>query len=138
MKFKIALISNYIVAALLFAFGLTYMFKLTFMPYHAEALEASWESIEASTQVLILALMRAVAGGFLASGLAIAILQFQFKKNPLAWIPITILSIGLAAATGSLYATYTVNTATEANAPFGLVVLCVALLLTAYILQRKK
>ena len=44
------------------------------MPYHSLALAKSWSEIEANTQTLILALMRVAGGGFISTGIAIAIL----------------------------------------------------------------
>lgn len=60
---KIGNISNYLAALMLLALGMVYLFKNSFMPYHSEALSLDWYEVESRTQILILALMKAVAGG---------------------------------------------------------------------------
>lgn len=55
---------NFIVGAIWIVFGFVYLFKESFMPYHAVALSSSWEELNPAFQTLILALMRAAGGGF--------------------------------------------------------------------------
>jgi hypothetical protein len=43
-------------------FGLTYLLRIPFMPYHGVALEREWDALPTAFQTLVLALMRAVAG----------------------------------------------------------------------------
>lgn len=84
MNEKIARLANYMAAFLLLLFGILYLFKSSFMPYHGEALACNWEEIASGNQILILALMRTVAGGYLAVALTIVILQKnlqQIKQN---------------------------------------------------------
>ncbi len=66
---------NYIVGAIWIVFGLVYLFKDSFMSYHAVALSSSWEELNPAFQTLILALMRAAGGGFFLAGIMIIILQ---------------------------------------------------------------
>lgn len=40
-------------------FGLTYLLRRQFMPYHGVALEREWDALPYALQTLILALMRA-------------------------------------------------------------------------------
>ncbi len=48
------------------AFGLMYLLRPEFMPYHAGAVVMSWAEVPRAFQVLILGLMRAAAGAWLA------------------------------------------------------------------------
>lgn len=72
MKNKIGSISNYLVGILLGGFGLTYLFKDSFMPYHRAAVSIPWNKLDINIQFLILALMRAVSGGFILAALLIS------------------------------------------------------------------
>jgi hypothetical protein len=47
-------------------FGLVYLLRKQFMPYHRVALGQEWAEVPRPVQVLTLALMRAVAGATLA------------------------------------------------------------------------
>ena len=70
----ISFISYSLVALVSILFGLIYLIRNEFMPYHSKAIGSSWSDVERNLQVLIIALMRAAGGGFLATGLAILIL----------------------------------------------------------------
>lgn len=50
MNEKIGNISNYLAAIILLTFGIIYLFKNSFMPYHSEALSLEWNEVESSTQ----------------------------------------------------------------------------------------
>ena len=63
-----------IVAAISLIFGLIYLTRTQFMPYHSLALAKSWFEVEPNTQTLILALMRVAGVGFLATGMTILVL----------------------------------------------------------------
>ena len=54
--------------------GTIYLFRPTFMPYHAVALGKEWAELDAATQALIKALMEVAAGGWLALGTLILLL----------------------------------------------------------------
>lgn len=54
--------------------GTIYLFRPTFMPYHAVALGKEWAELDAATQVLIKALMEVAAGGWLTLGALLLLL----------------------------------------------------------------
>ncbi|TPV96714.1 MAG: hypothetical protein B7733_03275 [Myxococcales bacterium FL481] len=54
--------------------GAIYVFRPTFMPYHAVALGKEWEQLDGATRVLIKALMEVAGGGWLALGALLVIL----------------------------------------------------------------
>ena len=64
------------------------------MPYHSQAVERPWEEVDHGMQILLIVFMRAVAGGFMAVALAIILLQRQFDKTKLDWIPGIIFIVG--------------------------------------------
>ena len=115
----ISFISYSCVALVSILFGLIYLTRNQFMPYHAEALSLSWSELSENMQVLILALMRAAGGGFLATGLAIFILLIiPFKVGDKWTITIyAIPAISLCTSLGTLYATLLVKTKTPGKPP---------------------
>lgn len=120
MNEKIARMANYMAAFLLLLFGILYLFKGSFMPYHGEALACNWEEIASGNQILILALMRTVAGGYLAVALTIVILQKKFTTNKTKWIPLLLFGAGVIVSITSVYATLLVRFYTPGNPPTAL------------------
>ncbi|MFU8844691.1 MAG: hypothetical protein ACNA7V_12890 [Bacteroidales bacterium] len=137
MNKRIGSIINYISALPLLAFGLTYLLKDSFMPYHSEAVSLQWEEVDKNIQFLILALMRAVSGGMILAGFIIIWLQIKFNKSKLKWIPSLILLSGTIVGLTTLYATIIVITNTPGNPPTVLVIACMAGLLIGWIFNRK-
>lgn len=129
---RIASISNYLSAVLLLLFGVVYGMKSSFMPYHAEALGCGWEEIDGATQLLILALMRCVAGGYLAVAVGVVVMQYLFNRlkiKSLAWL---IFISGWIVTGFSVYATVLVRIYTPGKPPtalaiFGLLLFVVGL-----------
>ena len=97
------------------------------MPYHAEALEMSWSELSENMRVLILALMRAAGGGFLATGLAIFVLLIVPFRAGNTWSIYTIPAISICTSIGTLYATLLVKTKTPGTPPVVLSFLALAL-----------
>jgi hypothetical protein len=129
----ISFISYSCVALVSILFGLIYLLRNQFMPYHAEALSLSWSELEENMQVLILALMRAVGGGFLATGLAILVLLIIPFKTGNTWSIYTIPAISLCISIGTLYATLLVKTKTPGKPPIVLSILALALTIIGFI-----
>jgi hypothetical protein len=117
------------------AFGIVYLVRPEFMPYHSVAVGMPWVAVAPSFQVLILALMRAVGGACLA----LAILQWMLLLIPFrqgaAWATWAIAVSGLVMCAGSLYAMMLVAQHTPATPPWiapaaGAVLLVVGLVLS--------
>ena len=103
------------------------------MPYHGEALGLSWSELEPKKQVLILALMRAGGGGFLATGLTILILLVIPYRAGETWSIYGIPLISLCISSGTLYATWLVKTKTPGNPPIKLSWLALLLTIMGFI-----
>ena len=129
----IAFISYGLVALISIVFALIYLIKNQFMPYHTEAIGLSWSDLEANLQVLILALMRAAGGGFLATGLAMLILLIIPGIASDTWSIYAIPSIGLCTSSGALYATWLVKSRTPGNPPIILSLLTLILTVIGFI-----
>ena len=93
--------------------------------------------VEQSIQALILALMRAVSGGFIVSAVAIVFLQTKFNKTRLPWIPLLILIIGLIIEATTIYATQLVKINTPGDPPTYLAYIAIGLLVIGYIVNLK-
>lgn len=102
----------------LMVFGLTYMLRTRFMPYHGQALRQEWHALSSPLQGLILALMRATAGGCLtAAFFATLILWTPFRQGE-AWAIWTLPIGGLIMSASALYAMRLVTRNTSAKPPF--------------------
>jgi hypothetical protein len=117
------------------AFGVVYLVKPEFMPYHSVAVGMPWAAVAPSFQVLILALMRAVGGACLAFAvLQLTLLLIPFRQGA-AWATWAIAVSGLVMCAGTLYAMMLVAQNTPATPPWiaptaGAVLLVVALVLS--------
>ena len=109
--------TTYAGASILLGFGLIYLFKNSFMPYHSEAVSQKWADLQPATRFLVLALMRATSGGFIATAVAIIFLQNKLQENRLTWIPNLILILGTISMACSLYAIILVSANTPGRPP---------------------
>jgi hypothetical protein len=133
---QIASFVCYITATLIaFSFSFIYLFRKEFMPYHSDAVEHEWQEIDKKYQTLILALMRAVGGGWLACGISILfLLVFPFRSQAL-WALIALPLIGFSIGGTALYATLYVRNNTKASPPVNLVIAIMMLLGIGFILS---
>jgi hypothetical protein len=119
----------------LIIFGVVYLTRSAFMPYHAVAVGQSWPEVDPAFQVLILALMRVAGGGFLAAAVAMGILLFKPFRQGRRWAYWAIPAVGLISTLSSLYATAYVTWNTPASPPWIAAGLGVLLLCTGFILS---
>lgn len=138
MRKNIGAISNYLAGLILLTMGLIYLFKNSFMPYHRDAVSMHWSELSVGTQFLILALMRATAGGYLAVAVMIIVLQKRFSTTPLKWIPIVILITGFIISLTSIYATLLVRFNSPGKPPTLLAIIGLVLLIVGYLNNRKE
>lgn len=137
MNKKLGTYLTYISALMLLGTGVVYCFKDSFMPYHRDAVALNWNEIDIHFQSLILALMRATAGGFIAIALGLFYLQYKFSKLKLAWMPNLILMMGLVTSIFSLYATIIVRTHTDSKPPTLFISTGIVIHLIGYFFNRK-
>ena len=130
-------ILNFLFSAILLVFGIIYLFRPSFMPYHGDAVMLDWYDVDQNIQYLILALMRAVSGGFIIGAVAIAILQLKFNKDQSVWIASLILIIGLIVEFTTIYATFLVRIYTPGKPPTYIAYIAILLLVLGYIFNLK-
>ena len=117
-RMKIAFGCHLLATLIVAAFGVTYLFRSEFMPYHSFAVGMPWTDVGPSFQVLILALMRALGGTCLAVVLLELILLFVPFRQGVVWARWAIPAGGLVLSAGALYAMFYVGLNTPATPPW--------------------
>ena len=119
-------------------FGIVYLVRPEFMPYHSVAVGLRWAAVDPSFQMLILALMRAVG----SACLALAILDWTLLLIPFRqgarWATWAIAASGLVTCAGSLYAMMLVAMNTPATPPWIGPVLGAVLLVAGLVLSLER
>ena len=123
-----------LVGLLGFVFAYIYLIRPEFMPYHADAVGASWNEIDASIKVLIIALMRVSGGGWLATSLSITLLLIARIKFQKIYFGFALVLVGLGGLIPTLYATLYVRANSPAVPPWmaaagGILILIMALVM---------
>lgn len=114
----IAFACNLAAVLLLAAFGITYLTRREFMPYHAVALGKSWAEVGPPVRVLVLALMKALGGLCLTVALLqLALLLLPFRQG-VAWSLWVVPAAGLSVSAASLYGMSLVARDTPASPPW--------------------
>ena len=85
-------------------FGVRYLVTRQFMPYHAAVAGKAWKDIEPGVQTIILGMLKILAGGFLAYGIALLWLLIPLAQKQ-AWAPWAVITITLASVLPSVYVT---------------------------------
>jgi hypothetical protein len=117
------------------AFGLTYLLRSEFMPYHALAVGAPWAQVPHGYQVLILALMRIAGGGFVALAVALACLLAGPFRDGAAWARVAIPAAGTIASGGALYGTLYVRANSDGRPPWAIVAGFMVLIAVAFVMS---
>ncbi len=100
------------------ALGAIYLFRPTFMPYHAVALGKDWAELDAATQALIKALMEVAGGGWLALGtLLLFLVAFPIRRGE-RWARWAAPTASLLFYVPTLLATLSVFQQTPASPPW--------------------
>ena len=98
--------------------GAIYLFRPTFMPYHAVALGKDWAELDAATQALIKALMEVAGGGWLALGtLLLFLVAFPIRRGE-RWARWAAPTASLLFYVPTLLATLSVLQQTPASPPW--------------------
>jgi hypothetical protein len=83
-------------------FGVRYMRRDAFLPYHAAVAGKSWPELDPGVQVVILGMLRIIGGGFVTLGVTLLWLYFALHEGA-RWAPWAILTISAAALGPMLY-----------------------------------
>jgi hypothetical protein len=118
LRKKAAGLSYGITAVVSLILGGVYLFKQSFMPYHADALSRSWSEVEAANQVLISALMTVSGGGWFTIGMVILILLAFPFRNDRKWALYALPAFILLFYLPNLWATLSVLQNTPGSPPW--------------------
>lgn len=131
---KIALASYGIAALASFGFGLVYLTRSEFMPYHADAVSRTWSQVDPAMQTLLTALMQVSGGGWLGTAVALLILVVQGYRTGAAWVRWAIPVVGFCCCLPTLYASMTVWLTTPATPPWSVGAVAGFLLIAGYLI----
>jgi len=134
-KMKLSFVCYLLSIFILAAFGVSYLLRSEFMPYHSVAVGMPWSEVSPSFQILILALMKALGGMCLAVALSEFILLYLPFRQGVVWVRWLIPSVGLISCSATLYAMIYVASNTAASPPIGIVLVAVVLLVSGLIIS---
>lgn len=117
-----------IVSLFSFVFGIIYITRDKFMPYHEVALNKTWEDLEKNQQTLLLALMRVAGSGFIGSSVITIFLIYIYHLYPTNIILLITPIPCLCMSFGSFLATTMVSQKTPTKPPLKLTILSFSLL----------
>jgi hypothetical protein len=99
---NLALAAVLLVALAGILFGVRYMRRDAFLPYHAAVAGKSWPELDPGVQVVILGMLRIIGGGFATLGVTLLWLCFALHEGA-RWAPWAILTISSLALGPMLY-----------------------------------
>lgn len=138
MKQKIGFISYYLTVILIILFGGLYMFKPSFMPYHAEIVHLNWNEIPDTEQILVRALMIAVGGVTISVGIILGMFIMKFQRTKIQWVSNYVMTSGIIANILIAIAPIFVVIKSDSVPPLYFPVVLVALLIVGNILTKQK
>jgi hypothetical protein len=99
-------------------FGLVYLFRSEFMPYHARAVGSEWVRLEPRMQALLVGFLKATGGSLLGGSVAGGfILLFAFRRDA-RWAVWAVPLAGLLTSLSTLWASLYVQHHTSATTPW--------------------
>ena len=123
-------------ALMIFAAGVTYLFRSEFMPFHSLAVGQSWQALPPGVQALVLTLMKAVGAAYVAISFSfLALLAVPFRQGA-GWSNLLLLLLGLLVAIGSFNAMAFLAAATRTSQPVLGPIAVGALCVAAFLLAR--
>jgi hypothetical protein len=99
---NLALAAMLLVALAGIVFGVRYMRRDAFLPYHAAVTGKSWVELDPGVQVVILGMLRIIGGGFVTLGVTLLWLCPALHEGA-RWAPWAILTISAVALGPMLY-----------------------------------
>jgi hypothetical protein len=99
---NLALAAVLFVALACIVFGVRYMRRDAFLPYHAAVAGKSWAELDPGVQVVILGMLKIIGGGFATFGVTLLWLCFALHGGA-RWAPWAILIVSAAALGPMLY-----------------------------------
>jgi hypothetical protein len=98
--------------------GLLYVTATECMPYHADALGASWAELPPNYQGFLLGVLKAMGAGSVAASLALLVLLLVPFRRGQAWARWAVPLVGVVFTGLTLYASATIAMRTPASPPW--------------------
>jgi hypothetical protein len=83
-------------------FGVRYMRREKYLPYHADVAGKSWNELDPGVQIIILGMLKIIGGGFVTLGVTLLWLCFALHEGA-RWAPWAILTISAVELGPMLY-----------------------------------
>ena len=99
---NLALVPLLLVALAVILFGVRYMRREAFLPYHSAVAGKSWSELDAGVQQIVLGMLKIIGGGFATLGVTLLWLCFALYEG-VRWAPWAILTVSAAALVPMLY-----------------------------------
>lgn len=126
---KIAFTCYLIIGVVSVLFGLVYLFRSEFMPYHSQAIGMRWEMLAPHLQILMLGFVRMGGAGMLTTGLTVIILLLIPFRRGEVWVLWALPTLCFLFHVPIFLATLNINNNTPAESPWLvsmlLLILCV-------------
>jgi hypothetical protein len=104
----LALAAVLLVALGAILFGVRYMCREDYLPYHAAVAGKPFVDLDPGVQVIILGMLKIIGGGFVTLGVALLWLCFALHKGA-GWAPWAILSVSAVSLGPMLYVAVTLR-----------------------------
>ena len=98
----LALAAVLLVALAGILFGVRYMRREEYLPYHAAVAGKSWNELDPGVQVVVLGMLKIVGAGFVTLGVTLLWLCFALHEGA-RWAPWAILTVSAVALGPMLY-----------------------------------
>jgi hypothetical protein len=134
-RMKVAFGCYFLAGLLLIGFGVVYLFRHEFMPYHSVAVGLPWADVPPNFQILILALMKAVGGATIGVALALYIVLLVPFREGARWALWAAPTLGLVESAAAFYPMSYVALHTTASPPLWAPAIGVLLIVVALVLS---
>lgn len=135
---KSGLVAYYLAAILTILFGGMYMFKPSFMPYHADIAGMGWDEFSSPVRALIRALMIATGGATISIGLMLMLLTEKFRRTKLQWVSNYVFISVLIAGSLMIVAPVYAMILSTAVPPFYFSIIIIVFATAGFFLNRKR
>jgi hypothetical protein len=115
--------------------GVMFLLRSDFMPYHAVAVGMPWSDVPGPFRVLIMALLKLAGGGWLTVAVAEFVLLLVPFRQGARWALWTVPCLGLLPFAGVCNAMAHVTLNTPATPPWGATIASIALILIGAVLS---
>jgi len=110
-------------------FGVRYMRREAYLPYHAAVAGKAWSELDPGVQIVILCMLRLIGGGFATFGVTILWLCYALHEG-VRWAPWAILTVSIFALGPTVYVAAKLRAfRPDANTPVRPTLMLIALIL---------